>query len=388
MAGPPGGPPPLPPLTPEQAAETNLPMLMGVTSAFHVLALVFVACRLYTRFILVKAPKWDDYTMIVAAAGAFSTGMVMFILEAQNGLGRHRQTMSDQQYLDFRKYNWIYSVVCSVISFSTLKVSIALSLLRLSRIRWYTITLWSLIGFIIAYTIVALGSFFFHCKPMEGSFNQSIHAKCYSIQLFVAFSIFNTSCNMFTDVMCATLPIPIIWALNMKLRTRIYLVIVLSLGYITVGMGAVKAYYQVGTKRSPDSQFTQDIQFYGFLQFNLGIIVACAPTLRPLLGRALKLSTADKSYGNNYYASGRSGNGQRRSTVPRKTDYESGGYELDEGSNGPFDKVSQIKTTVRGGDITIYDKSADDRSGSEEIILQTNEVRGGGILRTTQIEVR
>lgn len=37
--------------------------------------------------------------------------------------------------------------------------------------------------------------------------------------------------NIFTDVFYATMPIPIIWQLQMKRKTRMYLVGVLSLGY-------------------------------------------------------------------------------------------------------------------------------------------------------------
>lgn len=189
---------------------------------------------------------------------------------------------------------------------------------------------------------------------------------------------------MFSDVLCATLPIPIIWTLNMKLRTRIYIIGVLSLGYVTVGMGVVKAYYQVGARRDPDAQFEQNIQFYGFLQFNLGIIVACAPTLRPLLGRALKLSSRDKYY-ENYYGnkSGTGAGGVRQGTKPRTVTTRGDEFEMDDNVN--FDKNGQTKTTVRGGTTTIYDKNSE-RSGSEEMILQENEPRG--ILKTTQINVQ
>jgi hypothetical protein len=244
---------------------------------------------------------------------------------------------------------------------------------------------------------------------MQGSFNATIEAKCYSRELFIAFSIMNTckwdhlttfflfcaitdgsaAFNMFSDVMCATLPIPIIWTLNMKLRTRLYLIGVMSLGYVTVGLGVVKAYWQVGARRNPDSQFTQDVQFWGFLQFNLGIIVACAPTLRPLLGRALKLSSRDK-YSNNYYGNRSGGTGAMMSRKSRKTTTRTGPYgeedfEMDD--NVMFDKAGQTMTTVHGGKTTVYDKSSErSRSGSEELILQENEPKG--ILRTTQIHVQ
>jgi hypothetical protein len=189
---------------------------------------------------------------------------------------------------------------------------------------------------------------------------------------------------MFSDIVCATLPIPIIWTLNMKLRTRLYLVGVLSLGYITVGMGGIKAYYQLGARRDLDSQFEQSIQFYGFLQFNLGIIVACAPTLRPLLGRALKLSSHDK-YSNNYYGqrsgtAGAYGNG--RSVRQRTADRFGDDYEMEDGVT--FERVGQVKTTIRGGTTTVYEKNSN-ASGSEEMILQGTEPIG--IMKTTQINV-
>jgi hypothetical protein len=42
------------------------------------------------------------------------------------------------------------------------------------------------------------------------------------------------------------------------------------------------------------------------LQLDIGIIAACAPTLRPLLGRALRLSTSlDPHKGANYYRAGK-----------------------------------------------------------------------------------
>jgi len=61
------------------------------------------------------------------------------------------------------------------------------------------------------------------------------------------------ACNMFTDVCFATLPIPIIWRLQMKRRTRIYLVGVFSLGYIAVFIGVAKAVSQVRFRGDPDA---------------------------------------------------------------------------------------------------------------------------------------
>jgi hypothetical protein len=371
--------PPLPPLTPEQAAETNLPRILGVTAVFHLLALSFVGVRMYIRFIVIKAPKIDDAFMIVATAGAL-LGMICVIIQAPKGLGRHRQTINDDDFVKLRLLNWIYSLFSVIISFSVLKISIALSLLRLSRARWYLYSLYALMAFIGCYTLIALVSFLAYCTPISAGWDNKVKAKCYSREIFVAFSIFNNSCSMFSDVVCATLPIPIVWKLQMKLRTRIYLVIVLSLGYLTVAMGAVKAYWQIGAKRNPDTWFEHNIQFYGFLQFNLGIIVACAPTLKPLLGRALKLSSSDKFSGG-YYADGTSkkqGQDSKRRTTIRAHE-----FELDTVVGLEKETHDPMPT---GRHNSVYDNRLGAQpSGSEELILQSHDKRG--ILRTTEIEI-
>lgn len=51
---------------PGRAAESNLGYLLGVTSALHVIALLFFGMRIYARVVIVKAFGKDDGTMLAA----------------------------------------------------------------------------------------------------------------------------------------------------------------------------------------------------------------------------------------------------------------------------------------------------------------------------------
>ena len=51
---------------PARAAESNLGYLLGVTTAFHVVALIFVGMRMYARVIIVKAFGKDDAFILAA----------------------------------------------------------------------------------------------------------------------------------------------------------------------------------------------------------------------------------------------------------------------------------------------------------------------------------
>ncbi|PTD01209.1 hypothetical protein FCULG_00012681 [Fusarium culmorum] len=89
----------------------------------------------------------------------------------------------------------------------------------------------------------------------------------------------------------------------MPLKTRIYLIVVLSLGYVAAAMGLVKAVSQM--KYDPAGDNT-------YLQLNVGTIAACVPSLRPLVKNILRLKTLTPAYGYSNY-------GQRQHSLPLST---------------------------------------------------------------------
>lgn len=142
------------------------------------------------------------------------------------------------------------------------------------------------------------------------------------------------------------------------------------------------------------------------LQLNVGIIAACAPALKPLVGRALKISSSrhynsDNLY-ENRYPTGRSGRTSNITTgTARRQGYREQGsqgapdYELED---GPFSPSPEFyRTTIKGGNntpaaVAVYQKknSFGDRSGSEELILETGHGFGDskGIMRTTEVHIQ
>lgn len=106
------------------------------------------------------------------------------------------------------------------------------------------------------YCFVAWGTVIFFCIPTAAFWDPDIHklpsTKCYPIKAFTKIGLMNTGFNIASDVILATLPIPIIRRLQITRRQKIALIGVLSLGYLAVGMGIVKAIYQVGLPTTPD----------------------------------------------------------------------------------------------------------------------------------------
>ncbi|KZL85174.1 integral membrane protein, partial [Colletotrichum incanum] len=374
---------PAQPIDPEWAKESNTAMIVGVTGGFHALALLFVGSRIYTRMAIVKMMGRDDYVVVASLLCAVA-GMTIFSVQSFYGLGRHTLTIPEDDMVIMRKSSFFQSIISSIAGLALLKVSIGLSLLRLSRSVWYSRSLWALIVFVSAYSFMAWMTFFFYCQPLEGYWDKSLKPKCYPITLFIKFGLINTAFNIFTDVCFATLPVTIIWTLQMKLRTRIYLIIVLSLGYFAVAMGVIKSVYQIAYGKDMDKTFYQSIQFWEFLQLNLGIIAACAPSLKPLVGHALKISSSDRYHGELY---------ENRRPAGTNTSKRRQGYRVHDGQREfemherPFAGSPEVRHTavgkIHGG---VYENDDSRRSGSEDMILKDDA--GHGIMRTTEISIK
>ena len=148
------------------------------------------------------------------------------------------------------------------------------------------------------------------------------------------------------------------------------------------------------------------------LQLNIGIIASCAPSLKPLVSKALKLSDYYPSPGSRYGSRGTGGVRTIGGTNPLRSKQEQqhrdGGYplrdlsdqrsedELEFGTGGKAGAAGGQGTARSTATVTFYKPGAGyegdgDRSGSEELILdgrtRANEFRGG-ILRTTEVTVQ
>ncbi|KAK4446174.1 hypothetical protein QBC34DRAFT_383597 [Podospora aff. communis PSN243] len=281
-----------PTVDPARAAESNLAQILAIVTVVHLVALACVSLRIYTRVVVVKSPGMDDICMVLAAVCGIG-GWAGFLIQAHHGLGRHIETVDKEDLVTFMHVSFSQAIVSATLALMFLKLSIGFNLLRLSTCKWYIWSLRTTMVLVVGYSIMAALTFFLHCKPMAGSWNFGLKPQCYSMKLFMTFGLVNTACNMTTDVLFATFPIFIIWPLNMRRKLRIYLICILSLGYFAVALGAVKAIYQTGFIKVFDRTFGFSVTFWGFLELNVGMIAACAVTLKPLLNRFIELGPTE-----------------------------------------------------------------------------------------------
>ncbi|CAH0023279.1 unnamed protein product [Clonostachys rhizophaga] len=398
------------PIDPARAAENRTAQIVGVTTAFNVVALLITILRTYTRVFVVHSFGPHDAFMILAALCSLLGGTVTMFMQVPYGLGHHSDTLSYPDRMQISKLSFVQSMVPLIGGLGFLKIAIAFELrkLRSNSWAWYNILLWCLIAFVSAYTFMAWMTFFLYCSPIEKIWNFMLEGKCYDIHLFVKFGLINTGFNIFTDVAFATLPIPVVWTLKMPLKTRLYVIAVLSLGYCAVAMGVVKATHQIRLTMTTDTTYTYDIQFWGLLQLNIGIIAACAPSLKPLLKTVLNLKSLTPRYGYTNSQSYHNQRSKRRTAIYTIGGSAAQGYTKQTSKNDNLDDFelksnypskssanqgTSYTATVAGRDDSSStgggqggkdEEAMTGRSNSQDIILP---IEGGKIVRTTEVSV-
>lgn len=103
--------------------------------------------------------------------------------------------------------------------------------------------------------------------------------------------------NIITDVLFATLPIPLIWKLQINMRTKISLIAVLSLGWFACAAAIVKAALQYRILEDPDWSVHDSFMIWNYIELTIGIVAASLPALRPLFNWALNTAKALSSEG-------------------------------------------------------------------------------------------
>lgn len=144
---------------------------------------------------------------------------------------------------------------------SLVKISVGLALLRLFQRKAQRIFLWATIAFLIVFTLASFGTLIFQCLPVHAAWDFTLReapgTKCFSMPLFRDIGVFNSgtlnqveistaltelAINIATDILFACMPIPLIWKLQMNIRTKITLICVLGLGFLSVNPICVRGH--------------------------------------------------------------------------------------------------------------------------------------------------
>jgi len=288
-------PPPLPMISPEFAAEDHGKRILAITGTITGVSLAVVVLRVYVRAVMLKTLGSDDYTMMAAmlfAAGVF----ICFVEEVRLGVGHHTSAIfSDPvlsaQFSRILQVSWIHNLF-NLAAIFFVKISVGLFLYRLVQGTVYKRFILSIMVFLLIFTLACLGTLVFQCLPVRAIWEVELqppfgNARCYSISVYRSIGLFYGSINIFTDVLFASLPIPVILSLQVNPRTKASLIAILSIGYFACIASIVREVLLASFFNNMDTFFNDTFVIWTAVEANVGILAACLPALRPLFAWAL-----------------------------------------------------------------------------------------------------
>ncbi|KAF3932469.1 hypothetical protein ABW19_dt0204392 [Dactylella cylindrospora] len=330
------------------SGETRGPMTSAIVITFTSFALVIVALRTITRFVIIRRPGLEDYFLIIAMAASIVTGVCQ-VFQVQYGTGRHFAEVSLEDWSTSLKYLFA-SIIAYNFSLTLTKTAILLQYLRIFTSKGFRVAAYIMMFIVFGYATEAILTAIFNCVPVEAFWTGDPTAKCIPRE---ALWFANAGLNIFTDFSIALLPLPVIFKLKMPKRQKIPLMMIFALGFFICVVSILRLRFLIILSRSMDPTWDQPATAYwSAIEMNISIVCACLPALKPLVSLV-----APTIFGT-----------ANNSQPPSYRDYRYGSNKISNGARGQHFS-DRIRKNRSGG------------TGDDEMGLNDIEITGGKYAR-------
>ena len=195
-----------------------------------VIAVIFTVLRLITRIWIVRKVGWDDYIMIIATLGHL-VGLVLVFLELHSGFGLHRESLSEETYVRFKRFSyaeWIQTFQSLMFT----KLSVCFFLLRLPVDRRYVRPIQGTVVGLIISNVVLTFLFIFQCSPVPAALDERkrVSSRCLTDAQLLRVILAQALVSIISDFLLALFPIALLWKIQISRRTKAGLCSLMALG--------------------------------------------------------------------------------------------------------------------------------------------------------------
>ncbi|KAF4983407.1 hypothetical protein FZEAL_1136 [Fusarium zealandicum] len=361
-----------PPPLPSNPNENAGPEIIAATSVVVALATIAVVARLYVRLSMIRNIGWDDGFMVAAMVLSWA-GQILIYVQVAYGVGKHAGDIDWETYMVGKKLNFLSQPIF-LIAICVVKLSVGCALMRIASTKFYRRLILGIMIFMAVYTISCL-----FCKDLRVLWRDDVTRQCWTLPTITALLYTNSALNITTDFLFAiVIPLPMLWNLNVHLRTRLSLLGILSLGVFVSAAAIIKVCYLANYGKYGDVLWdSRYIIIWAVVELNVGIVGGTLPSLRPLFKQYLgsyygKNSRHTPNTGPNSYGRGtlRSGSNWNRLGSDRRGD-DTGDeassqrainasiaeYELRDRATAPSDNIHKT-TILTECDAKVSDESA------------------------------
>ncbi|OTB12759.1 hypothetical protein K445DRAFT_369073 [Daldinia sp. EC12] len=234
----------------------------------------------------------DDYLMVLGTL-SFIACCVIAGLGCLSGFGAKDDVVlgiDPTGQLRKNGFKWVFFFGLAYMAcLPPIKISICITLLRVTTAKRYTIPLWLVIIVSVVGTGSGIATIMIQCKPIAANWDESV-GKCGGWDRVGTMTTAMSAVSIITDWMCAIIPALLLWDLNMKPQVKASLIFVLALGALAsiatcVRLPYIRMYTHAENQPTDGLYKGCRIIIWSIVECGVGIIGGCLPPLRPLLVR-------------------------------------------------------------------------------------------------------
>ena len=220
-------------------------------------------------------------------------------LAVVHGYGRHKADLTKSELSAARMWFFVAQTPYKVVVCLN-KMSVILLYRRIFITRTFKRICWVAMGVVVSWSVAAIMATIFQCIPIKLSWDKTVIGHCFDKDAFwVAYAVG----NVVSDGLVLILPIPMILRLQLKLRDKLMLCAIFSLGgFVTVTSILRTTAVSNSTKSNADITYNFITRgLWTLIEANLGIICACLPVLKQPLSRMFPQMFGSTQRSHGYY---------------------------------------------------------------------------------------
>ncbi|KAL5326304.1 hypothetical protein ACEPPN_007442 [Leptodophora sp. 'Broadleaf-Isolate-01'] len=259
------------------------PQVLGVAGLFLSLSTIAIALRCYCRAVVVKSFGLDDWSALLAWI-CFVFFCAFAISGVHHGTGQHATNLPPIEIPVGLKWWWACEPVY-VLSNLALKLSIGVMLIRIAVVKKHKIIIWIVVVVFEVYGTFYFFLFVLQCRPSAYFWTQYTGGKgtCINPTITVDATYAYSAISCWTDWTLAIIPMFIVWNLQMNIRTKIGLSLILAMAALASIATIIRIPYVKDLANQADFLYaTTDVAIWSTAETGIGLAACSFATLRPL----------------------------------------------------------------------------------------------------------
>ncbi|KAH9897463.1 hypothetical protein F4778DRAFT_743663 [Xylariomycetidae sp. FL2044] len=219
----------VPPGTPDRG-----PGIVILCILLIVLVSIAAIGRITAKLVVKQYWWWDDFFALLSFPIQI-TLLAIVIAWRDIGLGLHAEAIAAQNPMFLLQgAKQLYVAIFffdGSISFPKLSAIFFYARVFRSNNRAFRMHLWIVGSIVVGWIVSAIISTIFQCTPIEKAWNSTLPGQC--INSF-AWYLATATISVLVDFYILLLPLPMIWALNVSVKRRVYLLVTFFLAYSVI----------------------------------------------------------------------------------------------------------------------------------------------------------